>query len=200
MSKSIAELRTDSRATLPERSYQLCLAGDLIAEMQKLQNERAELSIENSRSISGDGEAKPPTRLGEHPMESEALREVNERLAALWDEMAEYTGDLRLRAIASGDWTTWVDEHPAREENARDLEVTFGGCNADDLIAELGRFAVRWNGEDMRPDEWREVILPRVSFADLKAIAQTVYAMHEIGVDLPKLRLASRGDQQSATD
>lgn len=186
MSKSLAEMRQSKATSLPERSHRICLASALIAEVQALTEEQAHLEI--PRGSDEDEPSGPPQRLGQG--EPARAAEIRDRLAELWDEMDEHTGELRLRAIDNGEWRRWVDEHPAREGNDRDGRVAFGVCNGDDLLDSLGKWAQSWNGEPLAEGDW-EFIRAKAAGGDLVAMAHSVVAMQEAEVDLPKLRRAS---------
>jgi hypothetical protein len=197
MSKSLAELRQSKSTSLPERSYSLCLAAALVAEMQTLTEELATLPIRKRSVGDDDKQDGPPRRAGEGVDPRAA--EIQTRMGELWDEMDEHTGELRLRAIKDGDWRLWVDEHPAREDNKRDAQVTYGLCDADALIDDLGRYAATWNGEDLAPGDW-DFIESKASTADKKAMATTVLVMHEQVVDLPKWRAGWLANRTSGND
>lgn len=177
MSKSLAELRASSQIGLPERTYMLCMASSLVAETQALYSQ-----LIDAESDDEDEAVTPPRRLGEKAP-AEAIRA---KLAEVKHAMAEHTGRLRLRAYRSGAWLDWVDEHPAREGNERDVKYAFGLCNADALLANLSNFTVSWNDEPLTPDDWR-FIADTAAPSDLRNICQVVVAMHETAVDVPKL-------------
>lgn len=205
MPKSIDELENDPNLSLPEFTYSLCVNGKLFARLQQLQNELGERQIEAIRDqaaqVSEDGEVKgPPPRLAQRTGETPRMREIRAEIAALWDEMAEYTGELRLRLMPPGAWQQWVDEHPPRDKNTRDAEVAYGRCDADALIADIAEFAIAWNDVPLKHGKFDSVLRPKAVFADLKGIARLIVSMHEHGVDLPKLRNDSLGIQVSETD
>lgn len=188
MSKTLAELRANPPKSRPERSVTLCLAPHLVAEVQALTEELASLPSQ-SRTDEGGEPTGPPRKMGqgEHPRATE----IRARLAVLLEEMAEHEGELRLRATSDGDWRRWVNEHPGREEDQpghrRDLEVTFGYCNADDLIDALGTYAYSWNGEPLAPGDWA-LLADNIGGPDLKQAATAVVAMHESRLDFRQWR------------
>lgn len=217
MSKSLDDLENDPNLSLPERIYQLCLNGKLIADLQVLESRKGELDIELVRELAAtaakrgavvaeDGETKGPPRrqgqrTGESPKSKKIRKEIDDldnQLADKWDSIAEYTGNLRLRAFPPSAWIQWVDDHPAREKNARDAEIAAGKCNADDLLAALPEFAATYNDEPIRTGRFDSLIRANAQWADLKGIAQTIVAMHEYEVDLPKWREDSLSRRGSA--
>jgi hypothetical protein len=168
---------------LPERAYSLCLRRDLLAEVDSVTERLRDVMVADA---SVDPESLPPPRLGA-PGVSEQEQEVRARLAALYDEMDDSTGELRLRAIRDGDWRQWVNAHPPREEDKRDEQVAYGICNADDLANDLGRWVVSWDDETLAADDWSDHLAPLCSGGDLKALVTIVLQMQE-AVDDPKLR------------
>ena len=198
MPKSLADLRAEKRTTRPERSYTACLAPELIAEVQALTEELDRLP---QASVVEDEERQgPPRRTGQG--ENPRAAEIKSRLAELLDQMAEYEGELRIRATKTdGEWRQWVNEHPARDEgeagHKRDLEVTYGYCNADALIDDLGTYAVGWNGETLDEGDWAML---GVANADKKRIATAVASLYESGLDLPKWRSALSASLRSESD
>lgn len=187
MPKSLAELRASQSTSLPERSYSLCLASGLVAEVQALLSELDTLAV--PRTDEGEA-AGPPRRMGD-PRDVRRS-EIDARMAELWTEIDDHTGELRIRAIRADEWAHWVDEHPARKDNDRDEGIAFGLCNADDLVADLGRYAASWNGAPLEDGDWA-YIAGKASRGDLKQIARTVVVMHEQAADLGKFRQASLG-------
>lgn len=202
MSKSLAEMRQSPKVGRPRRSYQLCLAGAVMAEMQSLANELADLA---TRAFIPEDEPKKPTRVNDPERVKVAARmaEIRVRQTELDDEMAEHTGELILEGIDDGEWDRWVDENPARPDgnksHLRDLRVTGGICDADAVIADLPRYMAEWNGDPLN-DEDKKFVFESAAGGDKKELAQLVIVMHETAVDLPKLRERWRAGMASDTD
>lgn len=190
MSGTLADLRKAPPPTRPERSVTVCLAPHLVAEIQKLSEELGLLPPEPVSLDSEDETEGRKKRQGEG--RNTRAAQIDARLAELFEEMAEAEGELRVRAITDGDWRLWVDEHPPRPEgqpgHQRDEEVTFGVCNADALIEDLGRYAYTWNGDRLAEGDWAEHLQPRLSSPDLKLLATTVVSMHESRLDFREWR------------
>lgn len=190
MPKSIAEMRTSPSVGLPERPVRMCLAQKLVAEVQSLAAEHEQ--IVNQVKIDPD---KPgtPRRAGQgKPARAE---EIEERVAALHEEMREHTGELLLRGIGAGRWRRWVADHPVRQVgltkegapiwNPVDEEIAYGYCNADDLLDELGSYVVSWNGEPLADGEW-DFILTNAAPGDINEAVKVVVQMHEfVGAKAP---------------
>lgn len=185
MAKSLAELRATRPQSRPERSVTLCLVPALVAEVQSLTEELTDLS---GRKEPGEGS---PRRMGQGL--GARATEIQARLTELLEEMAEHEGELRLRATRTdGEWRRWCNEHPAREEGEpgydRDMRVTSGYCNADDLLDDLATYALSWNGEPLAPTDFADIIEPATSTADKAEIATAVVSMYESRLDFPRLR------------
>lgn len=185
MPKSLSEIRASKRTGLPERTYELCLSQSLVAEAQELQEEKASLAFDATRKTeNGEG---PPRKMAEK--QPARLAEIDERLDELLEEMAEHTGTLRLRARDGGAWQRWVDDHPAREINRdakgnptyhpTDESAAYGLANANDLLADLGSYAVAWNDDEMVEGDW-ETIAKNAAPGDLAELCRIVVQMHAV--------------------
>lgn len=186
MPKTLDDLRAAPPSSRPERSLTLCLAPHLVAEVQSLTEEMANL---------GSPEAEPPQRRPRRAGEGGDPRfgVIQSRLAELLAEMAEHEGEMRVRAVRTdGQWWLWCDEHPARPEGQpghdRDQRVTRGVCNADDLIADLATYAYEWNGDRLGDGDFARIFEPVVGAADKAEMAATVVAMYESRLDFPHWR------------
>lgn len=218
MSLSIAQMRANrQKPRLPERTKELCLAQDVLAEVEHLASRKAELTVERSQvrrtdegqMIRADGSPAKASEGGIDPEVEREAAEIDARLEELYEVMREHTGELTLRAIDSGEWRRWADEHPARfdghDEQGRpidnpiDVAYTFGWCNGSDLLARLGDFVVAWNGEPVTPEDWAH-IRANAAGGDLKACCQLVVDMHEsVGHHAPKSQRASSATDGAAT-
>lgn len=201
MPKTLAEMRAAGVVRRPRQSLSLCLAPDLVAKAQVLLRQR--LDIDPEYGIDPEDRVDQGPRRINDP-KTVRLREINDQLASLDAEMAEHTGELTLQAIDPGEWRRWCDQNPPRDaskkaESLRDNHVAGGYCNADALLADLRKYAVEFNGEQIGDDDW-EFIAANAAAGDLKEAARTVVAMHEQDVDLGKWRTLLRGSREIATD
>jgi hypothetical protein len=182
---SLDDLRRGSaQVALAERAYALCIRRDLVAEVDRLTDELTNLP---AREMQGDPDIQPPARMGGQSLDDRA-REIRQRLGELFAEIEAHTGDLLIRAVQDGEWRRFVNEHPAREGNARDEQVTYGICDADALIDDLGRWVKAWEGDPLAPEEWASLFAPKAAGGDLKTIASLIVQMQEASDD-PKWRL-----------
>ena len=195
MSKSLAELRLSPDAALPERTYRICLAQKVVAKVFRLESEKSDLEVESERNA--DGEKKSNARAVDAP--DPRIAEIDAELAALYDVMRDHTGELLIRGVDQGTWGRWTDQHPPREDNRRDEDGAYGFCNADDLIADLGRYVVEHNGEPLGPGDW-DFLKSKAAPGDLKEIARIVVQMHEVTGAVPKSLNASSDSRSDAND
>lgn len=206
MPKTLAELRASRAVALPERTLTICLAQGLVAEAQALSEEKVDLIVETQGPDEGAGK---PRRAGQP--EDVRRAEIEERLQALFAEMREHEGQLRIRGIETGEWVRWRDANPPRHDgvdedgrpipNAVDANVAYSWCNASALLADLGRYAVAWNDEPMTAEDW-QFIASKAAPGDLKALVKLVVEMHEgSGSRAPKaLSSPSSTSPTNATD
>ncbi|MBS45292.1 MAG: hypothetical protein CMH83_19410 [Nocardioides sp.] len=216
MGMTIAQMRAVARSRLAERTYELCLAQDLVARAQDLQRELADLGItaatgvggprrsesEDGSSANADGGPRPPKKLG--GITDPRVDEIHAELVEVFEKMQAESGTLGLRAEQSGAWGLWRDAHPPRPGVPADdpddpRTISYGLCDAAALMARLGDFAVTWNGAPLGDGEWAwiESVAPG---GDLKEIARAVVQMHEgVGTHAPKSLRSSSGTATGAT-
>jgi hypothetical protein len=188
MGKSLAQLRSEKSTVRPERPYRAVVGEGqkYVAEAKRLTEEHDALLMQPQDS---DGENQPPKKLGAKTLPARAI-EIRDRLAEIAAEIAEYEGDLTVRATWSdGEWEQWRIAHPAREEDEPghrdDMMIAGGYCNSEALIGELAAFVVAWEGEPLAPGDFDALNLLR---PDKKAIANMVVGLYEVGEDIPKWR------------
>lgn len=182
---SLAELRASKKTSLPERTYSLCLAQGLVAEAQALTEERDALLLQARRARSDEPEAPAPPQRMNAPVDPRQ-DEIDARMVALFDEMREATGVLRLQAVESGKWRDWVAANPPRmvERDGKqvlhpiDAEVAYGYCDADALLDDMETYAASWNGEPLGAGEWAWLVTQAAN-GDLREMCKIVVQMHE---------------------
>lgn len=190
MTKSLAELRANRPKRLAESSITVCLAPDLVAEMESLGNELGNLTI---LPVDEDGDPQgPPPRLVGRPEDPRAV-EIRERMGELLQEIADNEGEFRMRAVKTdGEWRLWCNANPSRSEGEpgfeRDLRVAAGHCNADALIDDLGTYVVAWNGDPLEGSDWDDVFKASVGLPDKAQMASAVVSMYEVRLDFPQWR------------
>jgi hypothetical protein len=186
MVKDLSALRAERSTARPERPYKV-----IVGDGQKYVTEIARLTAEHDELLAqpqpDDKENPRPRKLGGQTLPPRVL-EIRDRLAELADLMREYEGEVLVRAtLTDGEWEQWRIAHPAREEDQPghrdDLMIARGYCNADDLMDDLARFVVAWEGEELQPGDYDALNLLR---PDKKALAATVVGLYEVGDDLGK--------------
>lgn len=200
MPRSLADLKAKPKS-LPTRTVRICLDQEAVADVQRLDREKADLLLQARRSqVDEDGERTgPPRRVGESPMPPR-VAEIDAELEALFDRMRESEGDLLLRAVSGGEWQRFADDNPARDGNKSDEQFGYGLVNVTALLADLGRYAAAWNGENFGPDDWREWFAAQVAPADLLELCQEVVQIHQSRVRVPPKPLSDSSEiQTSAT-
>lgn len=157
-------------AKLPERSLQVCLRGDLMAEFEDLERQLREV-----------GSTGAPARLGTKP---EALK-IAEKQAALRDQMADAMEDIRVRALPRPEWVALCKEHPPRDDHEGDRAM---GGNLETLMpVAIRRCVVEPEMDDADWEHFESVL----SSGDYDRLLNAVWDVNRSGVDVPKLRLAS---------
>lgn len=201
VTRSLADLKAKPKS-LPTRIVpKICLDLEALADVQRLDRERADLEDEKAALLKGrqqvgeDGETKgPPKRTGEGappPRVAEIvtrLAEIDDTQEGLLDRMRESEGDILLRAIGSGEWQRFKDENPPREGNKSDGEFGYDLCNATQLMADLGRYVVSWGDQNLEPGAWDEWFGERVAPGDQADIAKNVVQNQEARITVPKAR------------
>lgn len=194
MARTLADLKAKPKQ-LPTRVVRVCLDQEAVADVQRLDREKADLLLDATRGERDeDGERKgPPKRTGEGATPPR-VAEIDAELEALFDRMRESEGDLLLRAIDGGEWQRFKDDHPPREGNKSDEDNAYGLVNAAVLLDSLGRWAEAWNGENFAAGAWDEWFRALVSSADLIELCREVVQLHEARVRVPKARSTDSSD------
>lgn len=194
MPRSLADLKAKPKQ-LPTRTIRICLDQEALADVQRLDNEKADLLLDVQRSsTTEDGERTgPPKRLGEGSIPPR-VKEIEAELVALFDRMRESEGSLVTRAVAGGEWQRFKDEHPPREGSKTDEDVAYGLCDSSALLADLGRYVVSWEGEALGATDWTDWFASQVAPADLAELCREVVQLHEARIRVPKVRLTDSSE------
>lgn len=188
--------------SMPTSVHYVCLDGEAIAQIQLLQREQAVIRAEAAQAAdSGITKARKASEGAPRP--DPRIAALDKRLDELDDRRRSRSGDLTLRAGSGGEWTRWMAEHPAREDNALDENVALGYCNAEDLIEDLGKYVETWDGgegpETLTKSDWtklRERLHPKT----LHDLATAVVKLHATTwAALPKSQSGSEAKATSAT-
>lgn len=197
--RTLAELRARKPKSLPTHVMRITLEQELIADTERLEMEKSDLMVEFQRTDAEGERTGPPLKAGVG--KPKRVVEIDEELRVLYDKIRESEGELLLRGITGGDWQAWKDDHPPRPENVTDLQVTYGLCNASELLEDLDQFVTAWNGEDLADGDWNGWLKDAVAAGDLRDMVTAVVAMQErSGVRVPKSLTVSSQTGPSETD
>lgn len=201
MSDALAKLLASPDATRPERDVEVCLAQGIPSQIGAFAQELNELEAASFRNGADDSDDKPLRKMGQSA--DPRIAEIKAEIDRLSDIMREHTGKLTVaKVVSQGDWRRWVDANPAREDgrddkgrpvlNGYDLAVTGGYCNATALLARLGDFATKWDGEPLSEGQW-DLLAAKAHPGDLKSAATAIVSIYEGdgAKALPKLSSAS---------
>jgi hypothetical protein len=171
-----------AEAKLPERTVQVCLRGDLVAEHEQLNEELELLEKKAVDSLAGNGGA-----------------ELAVRIDALEAEMRDNAYPFRLRALSKGAYRAFKADHPPRlvedgDVDKRDQTFDF---NAEIGFESLLRMSLV--DPELDEDEWNHLLetLTERQFDDL---AGTAWILNRGEIDVPFSRAASRLNRLIADD
>lgn len=187
---TFAEKMAAAKGRKAERTVPICLAGDLVAQLEQLEADAAAARIAAKTTAS---------------KEDAGGGAIVEKILALQAEMRESTETFRLRAIAPRRYQALREAHPPRRNEAGELDALDGrlGFNRATMLPELVQLctvspeldAAGWRelfGDteeeasrleaDGRADEVVEGLLTYGQMADLQNAA---YALNELEIDVP---------------
>ncbi|MGH3476729.1 MAG: hypothetical protein ACRDQD_07815 [Nocardioidaceae bacterium] len=184
--------------SMPTGSTYVCLDGEAVGQMQRLERERTVILAELAEAPGKSRKASESA-----PKPDPRIVEIDKQLDALDDRRRERSGVLNYTATDGGTWTLWCSEHPAREDNNLDGIVTKGYCNAEELIADLGKYVTSWDAGDgpepITAAKWTK-LSARLHPKSLWDIASGVTALHtRAWMALPKSQSGSAPTASSET-
>lgn len=174
-------------AKLPQRTHDVCLNGDLVAEYEMLEKQLEEAENKPTDSLAGNGTA-----------------ELVERMDALQEQMRESIETFTLRALPHRKtprdqrptWDELVQRHPPRRENGEVVEADKGvSFNTDTFYDDLIRQCTI--SPEMDEGDWVDLFgaISEGQFAQLSLAASLV---NRGGVDIPFSRAALRAKRRSS--
>lgn len=154
-------------AKMPERIVQLCLRGDLTAEVEKLFYELQKAKAQKTDSLAGNGTG-----------------ELIERIEALQAEMREHTAPVRLRALPRARWRELKEKHPPRRDDDGDAlpEDLRSGVNRATFFEPLVRASVV--DPDLTDSEWSQ-LLDAITDMQFEELAGVAWELNQERVDVP---------------
>lgn len=176
MAGTAPKKRTDHKTILAgakprERSVELCLRGDLFAQMQELQR-RLVVAQEHEKAVGS--------------LDGGEAHQLAEQIETLREQMHAHTIDVKLRALPRRKWRALIAEHAPREDNEADRLV---GFNEDTFFdAAIRACAIEPNLDDADWDSLDGLL----SDAQWNSLANAAWAVNARDVDVPFSRRASQ--------
>ena len=179
---SLSEMRARKGSVARPRSTHtvtLVTGQHLLDEQKRLNDELADELVKAARPQSDEDGDEKPRKMSERAT-PERVNQIREEIAGLYDKLGEHQGQLTLvGSLSDGQWLSWKQEHPAREDNADDERVGHGYVNTTDLFNALGSFAAEWDGEPLADGDWDSWLADQITFADKAALVTEVVALYE---------------------
>ncbi|MBM0277808.1 hypothetical protein [Micromonospora tarensis] len=157
-------------ARLPEAQVSLCLRADLVAEYERVQSEHTKAQKTAGDSLAGSGGA---------------VQALDDRLAALREEMAASTLTVTLRALPSHRYQQLLDEHPPRIVDDVVEPRDRLGFNADTFFLALARACTI--APVLDDEDWQALVGEDGKLTDgqVSKLCNAAYTLNRTGVDLP---------------
>lgn len=168
-------------ARLPERTVEICLRGDLVADHQAAERELEKAEKQTGTSLAGNGSA-----------------EIAERIRALEAEMQDSVVEFRLRAVPAPKFRAFKAEHPIRiEDGEPNKQDAVFGFDTDKGFEPLTRMCLV--DPELDDETWQQLMdtLTEQQFEELAAAA---WYLNRGEVDIPFSSAASRLMQASAAE
>jgi hypothetical protein len=159
-----------AEAKLPERTVQVCLRGDLVADHEAAERELEAAQRAASNSLAGNNAAA-----------------IAERIEALEAEMREHTYEFRLRALPRHEFRALMSAHPPRDGERLDTAYV---VNADTFFPALIRASVV--DPELNDVEWVDLLANRLTDFQFNDIFLTAWQLNAREVDIPFSLAASR--------
>lgn len=169
-------------AKLPERTVEICLRGDLVAE-----HEEAERQLEQAQRAQGDSLA------------GNGAGAIAERIEALEAEMREASYTFRLRALSRPAWRDLLKEHPPRRGEDGEMLQPDGalGIDSETFFAAMIRACLV--DPALTVGQWSE-LEQALTDRQFDTLSDAAWALNRREVDIPFSRAASRMRQASAAE
>lgn len=169
-------------AKLPERTVQICLRGDLVAE-----HEEAERQLEQAQKAAGDSLAGNGAA---------AIAEQIERLEA---EMREASYPFRLRALPRAQWRALVGDHPPRRgDDGEIIDADRALVNTETFYEAMIRACLV--DPELTDEQWQELVDEHLTDRQFDDLSETAWRLNRHEVDVPFSRAASRMKRASADE
>jgi hypothetical protein len=171
-----------AEAKLPERTVEICLRGDLVAEHEDAERELEQAERKQADSLAGGGTG-----------------EIVERIEALEAQMREHVAVFTVRALPRPAWRALLADHPPRRDDQNEIVEEDRGLEIDvsTFYDDLIRRSVV--DPEMDADDWATLadVLTDRQFGDLAGAA---WLLNRGEVDVPFSRAASRAKRATAAE
>jgi hypothetical protein len=173
-------------ARLPEKTVDICLRGDLVADFEDLERQLEEAAASRSDALDAGAD----------------VAEIAQRLEALTAEMREHTYAFRLRAMPKPKFRQLIADHPPRkvvnaageeEFHERDRMV---GLNYDTFFDALVRGAVV--DPELTNAEFDLLLDEKLTDQQFGALSDAAWNLNVKGVDIPFSPAASQINRSTA--
>jgi hypothetical protein len=176
-------------AQFPQREVPICLRGDLVSEIERLDQELAAI-LRDEDAARESGAASLAT--------GGKGREVAEQIEALQAKMQGSTITLVLRALPRARFRALIDEHPPRkDEEGGVLPADLAGINSATFYDALARECLA--SPELTDAQWRR-LLSKLSDRQWQKLADTAWEVNRSEVDVPFSFAASRLTRGSGTE
>jgi len=153
-------------ARLPERTVEICLRGDLVAEHQQAERELERAKKAAGNSLAGDGSG-----------------DLAERIQALEAEMQESVYTFRLRGLPSPDFRAFKAEHPIRiDDGEPDKQDAVFGFNVEKGFEPLTRMCLV--DPELDDETWAQ-LLAKLTENQFEELAACAWVLNRGDVDIP---------------
>lgn len=169
-----------TKPRLPERTVELCLAGDLLAEF-----EDAERKLTEAEEAADD-------------FVNDHTRELAARVEQIRTEMREATFIFRLRGLPQQEWANLIADHPPRDKERGDQALGYNTVTFYPAVIRASVVEVRQHDGTVEPElndeEWDQ-LLGSLTSKQYDTLFGTGWALNRHDVDVPFSRHASRISQ-----
>jgi hypothetical protein len=142
----------------PARTVELCLRGDLVADLEQVTRDLA---------------------LAQSNGDAEAVESLTERATAVRRYMAAAVIVVRFEAIHRRQWLALLAEHPPREDDATDARVGFNTATLYEAIVRRS-----WVAPELDPADL-DALLDAVNDGQFNALADAAFSVNTRGAVVP---------------
>ena len=225
---SLAEMRAQKTAPVPvpkgSEIVTLTEGQHLFDEMDRLKRRQEDLISAAAKKVLDEEqkESKARSRKAAERVEAETtpqLDEIREEIVKVGDRLADHQAEIGLTGMTPGEWKRYKLAHPPRitshfrteKDNGdviigvpiydrEDIAYGAGVVDVSALEDDLGDFVATWDGAEIAPGEWDDLLRERIIPASRNRLVRKVVLMHEGEVDrVPKLQNGSSGTPSGDT-